>query len=219
MFLFAFQTNKFNRRNDNGTRVDLHTMAFINWLAGGPADPQKIAASRQKYPTWYRRYSLTLMGVVLTYFTIIHPDLITRLNAEPDIEHLQSLQVRILKTREGDPHFDMQLPDGTVQTMEWPVRLSFSGRESVYFWNKSQRQALIGCQATVQVAPIRWSFTNRYRVWGLSCPTANFAIGVEQTTESLQKAKVSIVTLFVGFLILSFPLMAVIFLREKRGVL
>jgi hypothetical protein len=192
---------------------------FINRLAGGPADPQKMAASRQKYPTWYRRYALTLLYGSLIFVGLFYPKIISNLNATPELEHLQTLQVRILKTREGDPHFDMQLPDGTVQTMEWPVRLSFSGRESVYFWNKSQRQALIGCQATVQVAPIRWSFTNRYRVWGLSCPTANFAIGVEQTTESLDKGQFSLEANILVFFVLFFPWFVVIFLREKRGVL
>jgi hypothetical protein len=192
---------------------------FINRLAGGPADPQKMAASRQKYPTWYRRYALTLLYGSLIFVGLFYPKIISNLNATPELEHLQTLQVRILKTREGDPHFDMQLPDGTVQTMEWPVRLSFSGRESVYFWNKSQRQALIGCQATVQVAPIRWSFTNRYRVWGLSCPTANFAIGVEQTSKSLKDNSISVMTLLIECIILALPLGVVLFLREKRGVL
>ncbi len=192
---------------------------FVNWLAGGPPDLQKIEAAKKKYPTWYRRHGLTLLMLIGSYVVMFHPDIITRLNAEPELERLQTMQVRIMQTREGDPHFDMQLPDGSVQTLEWPVRLSFSGRERVYYWTKSQRQALVGCEATVQVAPIRWTLTDRYRVWALSCPATGFEVSVEQTASELRELAVSAKELLIAFLISFFPLCVVFFLREKRGVL
>jgi len=192
---------------------------FVNWLAGGPLDPQKIAAAKKKYPTWYRRYALTLFMMIGTYIIVIHPFVIERLNARLDPDRLQTLQVQIVQTREGDPHFDMQLSDGTVQTMEWPVEVTFSRGNRVYYWSKAQRQALVGCHATAQVALMRWTFTDRYRVWSLSCPSVNFEVGIDQTSQYLNKHARSVTFLLVGFLIIFFPWIVIFFLREKRGVL
>lgn len=192
---------------------------FVNWLAGGPPDPQKIEAAKKKYPTWYRRYAITLYMTFLAYLVLIHPDLISRLNASPELDRLQTMQVRIVQTREADPHFDMQLPDGSVQDMEWPVKVMFYRGLRVNFWTQSQRQALVGCEAMVQVAPIRWTLTDRYRVWALSCPAANFEMSVGQTTKYLNKHATSVMSLLIVFLISFFLLCIVIFLREKRGVL
>ncbi len=193
---------------------------FVNWLAGGPPDLQKIEAAKKKYPTWYRRHAFSMFWLFMGCYGMIYPDLISRLNASPELDRQQTMQVRIVQTREGDPHFDMQLPDGTVQRMEWPVEIIFSrGSSRVYFWDKSQRQALVGCEATVQVAPIRWTLADRYRVWALSCPAASFEVSVDQTTKYLNKHATSVMSLLIGFLVLFFPLWVVFFLREKRGVL
>lgn len=191
---------------------------FVNWLAGGPPDPIKIEAAQKKYPTWYRRHSITLMLMFIAYYAWINPFVVSRLNTTPDLEHMQAMQLRILETREGDPHFDMKLPDGTVQAMEWPVELTFSRGNRVYYWSKAQRQALVGCNATAQVAPVRWTFTNRYRVWSLSCPAINFEVGIDEAVHYLKESTKSVTFLLVG-LILFFPWPIVSFLREKRGVL
>jgi hypothetical protein len=132
---------------------------------------------------------------------------------------MKTLQVIILQAREGDPHFDMQLPDGTVQTMEWPVEVTFSRGNRVYYWDKAQRQAMEGCQATAQVAPMRWTIADRYRVWGLSCPATNFEISIARTSSYLNKHARSVTFLLTGFFCLFFPFWAVFFIREKRGVL
>ena len=193
---------------------------FVDWLAGGPPDPQKIEAAQKKYPTWYRRYSLSLVGITLTYMQMIHPVIISSLNAAPELDRLQTLQVRIVQTREGDPHFDMQLPDGTVQAMEWPVNVTFSRGNRVYYWDKHQRQSLVGCHATAQVAQMRWTLKDRYRVWGLSCPAVNFEVSVEQTFNHLKGFEFSSAMFnFGGVLTLFFPFLVIVFLREKRGVL
>lgn len=177
---------------------------FVNWLAGGPPDPIKIEAAQKKYPTWYRRYALTLCMMIGTYIIVIHPFVISRLNDTPDLDRLHTLQVHIVQTREGAPHFDMRLPDGTVQTMEWPVEVTFSRGNRVYHWNKAQRQALVGCHATAQVAAMRWTFTDRYRVWSLSCPATNFDVGIDETFRELTELARSLTFLLVGFLIIFF---------------
>jgi hypothetical protein len=211
--------------NDEQPPPQLHTpvysqwQRFVNWLAGGPPDPEKIAASRKKYPTWYRRYRLTLFMLIGSYVVLIHPHIITRLNAEPELDRMQTLSVRILKTRELHPHFDMQLPDGSVQAMEWLVKLTISRGKRVFYWTKAQRQALVGCQATIQMAPIRWTITDRYRVWALSCPSIGFEVSVEQTAGELRALATSVKELLISCLILFFPFWIVFFLREKRGVL
>lgn len=211
--------------NSNQPTTELNAAAynrwqrFVNWLAGGPPDPTKIEAAKKKYPTWYRRYALTLCIAGGASLGMIYPFAIERLNATLELDHLQTLQVRIVQTREGDPHFDMQLPDGTVQTMEWPVEVTFSRGNRVYYWNKAQRQALVGCHATVHGALMRWTFTDRYRVWGLSCPAANFEVGIDQTFPYLNKHARSVMFLLANLLILVFPFGVVLFLREKRGVL
>lgn len=192
---------------------------FVNWLAGGPPDPQKIAAAQKKSPTWYRRYALSLSWLLMTSGGMIYPLIISRLNSMPELDRMQTMQLRIVQTREGDPHFDMQLPDGTVQVMEWPVKLRFRRGERVYYWTKAQRQALVGCNAKAQVALIRWTFTDRYRVWSLSCPDVNFEVGINETTLDLKESATSVTSLVIGLLVLVFPLWIVFFLREKRGVL
>lgn len=190
---------------------------FVNWLAGGPPDPVKLQSARLK--PWYTRYGLTLIGIIMAAYGMVYPFVIERLNATPELDQMQTVQLRIVQAREGDPHFDMQWPDGTVQSMEWPVEVTFSKGNRVYYWNKAQRQALVGCQATAQVAPMRWTLTDRYRVWGLFCPAVSFEVSIDQTTNYLNKHARSLKSLLVGFLILFFPLGFVLFLREKRGVL
>lgn len=192
---------------------------FVNWLAGGPPDAQKIEAAQKKYPAWYRRHAFSMFWLSMACYGMIYPFVIERLNAKPELDRMQTLHVRIVQTREGDPHFDMQLPDGTVQIMEWPVKASFSRGNRVNYWNKTQRQALVGCNATAQVALMRWTFTDRYRVWSLSCPAANFEVSIDQTTQYLNKHATSIKSLLRDLLIGFFPLWVVFFLREKRGVL
>lgn len=192
---------------------------FVNWLAGGPPDPEKIAASRKKHPTWYRRHAFSSFWLFMGIMGLFYPDIISRLNAEPELDRLQTLSVRIVQTREKDPHFDMQLPDGSVQAMEWPVKLMFFRGKRVYYWSKAQRQALVGCQATIQMAPIRWTITDRYRVWALSCPSIGFEVGVQQTAQNLKRHATSAKEILITFLISFFPLWIVFFLREKRGVL
>ena len=192
---------------------------FVDWLAGGPPDPQKIEAAQKKYPTWYRRHAFSIFWLFMGCYGMIYPFVVSRLNATPELERMQTLQVRIVQTREGDPHFDMQLPDGTVQTMEWPVEVTFSRGNRVFYWSKAQRQALVGCNATAQVALMRWTLTDRYRVWSLSGPTANFDVGIDETHHDLTELARSVTFLLVGLLIGIFPWLIVLFLREKRGVL
>ena len=192
---------------------------FVNWLAGGPPDPEKIAAAHKKRPTWYRRHAFSSFWLFMGCMGLFYPDIISRLNAEPELDRFQTLSVRIVQTREKHPHFDMQLPDGSVQAMEWPVKLMISRGKRVFYWTKAQRQALVGCQATIQMAPVRWTITDRYRVWALSCPATGFEVSVEQTAGELRELAVSPKTLLITFFIFFFPLWIVFFLRERRGVL
>ncbi len=176
---------------------------FIDWLAGGPPDPAKLQAARLK--PWYSRYVLSLIFIVGAAYGMVYPFVVERLNAAPELDRMQTVQLRILQAREGDPHFEMQWPDGTVQSMEWPVEVTFSRGNRVFFWNKAQRQALVGCLATAQVAPMRWTLTDRYRVWGLSCPAVGFEVSIVQTTNYLNKHARSLKFLLVVLLLGFFP--------------
>jgi hypothetical protein len=190
---------------------------FIDWLAGGPPDPVKLQAARLK--PWYARYGLSIVWFSMAAYGMIYPFVIERLNATPELDRMQTVQLRIMQAREGDPHFDMRWSDGTVQSMEWPVEVTFSRGNRVFYWNKAQRQALVGCLATAQVTAMRWTLTDRYRVWSLSCPAVGFEVNIDQTTNYLNKHARSLKSLLVGFLILFFSLGFVFFLREKRGVI
>mgnify|MGYP000911886679 CR=1 FL=1 len=194
---------------------------MIDCLTNGPPDPARIQAARLKRPKWYSRYALTLLGCVCTYAMFVHPLIISRvLNAEPDWAQMQTLDVHILKTRHNDPHFEMQLADGRVLHMEWPVTINFfTGRKRYHLWEKEQRLALVGCRAKVQVAPVRWTLTDRYRVWSLSCPSTGFYVGVDQTAQDLRRSlRATVVANWLSaplFLLMVF----IVFIREKRGVL
>jgi hypothetical protein len=190
---------------------------FIDWLAGGPPDPVKLQAARLK--PWYARYGLSIVWFSMAAYGMIYPFVVERLNATPELDRMQTVQLRIMQAREGDPHFDMRWSDGTVQSMEWPVEVTFSRGNRVFYWNKAQRQALVGCLATAQVTAMRWTLTDRYRVWSLSCPAVGFEVNIDQTTNYLNKHARSLKSLLVGFLILFFSLGFVFFLREKRGVI
>lgn len=194
--------------------------SVVDWLAGGPYDPQKIEAKKKKYPTWYRMYALTLVGIVSYGIVLLYPLILTRvLNATPNMDQMQTIQVRILKTREIPPHLDMQLADGRVQSMEWPLMITFFRGTRFPDWTKAQRLALEGCQATAQVAPVRGTVPPHYRVWSLSCPATSFDISMAQTTQWLNRSmqRIAPLELFLNSIISLF--LIVIFLRERRGVI
>jgi hypothetical protein len=87
-------------------------------------------------------------------------------------------------------------------------------------WEKTDRQALVGCQAKALVAPTRWTLLDRYRVWALSCPAIGFEVGLKETLMDLRvDQEISEESFLVIPFLLFFPLCVVVFLRERRGVL
>lgn len=192
---------------------------FIDWLAGGPPDPEKLEAARLK--PWYKKYLGSLICWGLWFGLIAYPHFVTVLNAQPDTSQIRTLDVRIVQTRDGKPHFVMELPEGRQLSVYWPVDVSFLGDRRFNGWTKEERQALVGCQASAQLSPIRMGvFSHQYRVWTLSCPQTGFRVGMEETQRELARdVNLSSWFFWIPALVFYFPVGFVFFLREKRGVL
>lgn len=192
---------------------------FIDWLAGGPPDPEKIAAARLK--PWYKRYQLSLVIWGGWLVVMAYPQGVTHLNAKPDFRQLETVQVHIVQTRDRDPHFVMEWPDGQQRSVYWPKTVTFFGAGSFHLWTSTERQALVGCRATARISSIRyWVLAGQYRVWALSCPSIGFEIGSDQTQQIMGKELKIGLDAFLGVtLFVLAPLGFVFFLRERRGVL
>lgn len=193
---------------------------FIDWLAGGPPDPIKIQAAQRK--PWYNRYSLSviIMGggwaVMLPY-----PYAVDLLNEQPDRHHIQTVQAKVLKTGDRNPHFLLELPSGERVSAYWPTRVHQLGYPSFYGWTRDERTALVGCQATVLLSPVKyWMLFQQQRVWALRCAETGFEVTLPQAQDLLASSiRIRSESLWIFSLIVFAPLGFVFFLREKRGVL
>jgi hypothetical protein len=189
---------------------------FINWLAGGPPDPQKIAKAQQQ--RWYRRHHETLYLIGIIFAITPAPSIVSHINGVPSTDELQTVQVRILRTQELEPHLWVQMPDGQERWMEWPVDIKFSRvRSPSYGWTDAQRKALVGCMAEVHGLPLRWTVTDRYRVWSLSCPEKDIYIKQELLAAEYVFILKRGLPVFLVVETICILFMIVVFLREKRG--
>jgi len=151
----------------------------------------------------------------------LYPYLVDLLNLQPDASRIQTVQATVLQTRDRDPHLVLELSHGDQVSAYWPTRVHQLGGSSFFGWTREDRAALVGCQATVELSPIRyWMFFWHKRVWALHCPETGFEVTRTQAQERLIFSLEYNGTLLLIFtLILIAPLGFVFFLRERRGVL
>lgn len=195
---------------------------FIDWLAGGPPDPEKIAAARLK--PWYKRYlgSVVIwLGGWLIFFP--YPIAVDLLNLQPDARLTKTVQAKVLQTRESDPHLLLELPNGERVSAYWPTDLAILKSFRFYGWTREERLALVGCEATVVLSPIKyWVWFQQQRVWALHCPDTRFEATLAQTQSRLATNVFDIGKWMLGSFFSLFvlaPLGFVFYLRERRGVL
>jgi hypothetical protein len=195
---------------------------FIDWLAGGPPDPEKIAEAQLK--PWYKRYlgSVVIwLGGWLIFFP--YPIAVDLLNLQPDARLTKTVQAKVLQTREKDPHLLLELPNGERVSAYWPKSVHLLGSLRFHGWTREERLALVGCEATVVLSPIKyWVWFQQQRVWALHCPDTGFEATQEQTQAELTKSVFDtgswLFQIFLTLFVLA-PLGFVFFLRERRGVL
>ena len=188
---------------------------FIDKLAGGPPNLEKLDKLKGKH--WFVRHHVSLGMLLGSFAMLLAPELVAHLNGIPDPTALQTLQVRIVRTHPTEPHLFVELPDGSQRGMEWPVRIS-GGRGGFrsYVWTDEQRERLPGCLATVRGVPLRWTITDRFRVWEMDCVSQGIHIGLNKTVQDHTVPWDFNVFLFVLYSGVHFFIF-VIYLREKRG--
>ena len=180
-------------------------------LAGGPPNLEKIAGK-----SWLALHRSSLSGMALFLAGFVGPEMVTWYNGFPALEELETHQVTIVAVQEKDPHFAVDMADGSRKIMEWPVPVSYYGGFPSYAWSKEQRQLLPGCQAEIQGVPMRWTIRERYRIWSLDCPEK----GIRITTERITKDYAGWInpSKFIWFIPFSYCLfLLVVFIRESRG--
>lgn len=186
---------------------------FIDKIAGKP-NPEKLEKLKSK--PWFFRHGETLALLAISFAVLVGPEVSNQVNGIPDPENLQTLKVKILRTHQTEPHLYVEMPDGNQRGMEWPVRISYRGGFRSYVWTDEQRKHLPLCEATVQGAPLRWIFSDRFRIWSLECTNQNIQIGFDKTVEAQSFEEET--APYITAIILAYHLfILVIFLREKRG--
>ena len=180
-------------------------------LAGGPPNLEKIAGK-----SWLALHKTSLFGVACFFAIIAGPEIVTWLNGIPAADELETHQVTIVAVQEKDPHFAVDMADGSRKIMEWPVPISYHGGFPSYAWDKERRQQLPGCNAEIQGVQVRWTIRERYRIWSLDCPEKGIRITTEMTTKDYSgwlKSRKS--GWFIPFSYCLFLL--IVFIRESRG--
>ena len=189
---------------------------FINWLAGGPPNLEKLEKLKGKF--WFVRHNVSLIMLLTSLAGGIAPMIVDYLNGIPDPTDLEMVRIRILSTHLVEPHLLVEMPDGSQRGMEWPVAISYHGGFRSYVLADEERQRLPGCQAMVRGMPLRWTINERFRVWELDCPEQNIHIDLDKTIRAHTDPWDLKVFFFVIYLGL-YLFIAVIFLRERRGTL
>ena len=185
--------------------------AKFDKLAGGPPNLEKIAGK-----SWLRLHKTSLFGVACFFAIIVGPGIVIWFNGIPAVDELETHYVTIVATQEKDPHFAVNMADGSRKIMEWPVAISFYGGFRSNAWNKEQRNLLPGCKAKIQGVPMRWTTRERYRIWSLDCPEKGIRVGFERTSKLYEITLLSHRDMwFIPFGCCLFLL--IVFIRESRG--
>ena len=183
----------------------------LNKLAGGPPNLERIAGK-----SWLALHRVSLPLIIFFTAGWGGPEIVTWHNGIPTPYELETHQVQIVAVQEKDPHFAVDMADGSRRIMEWPVTVSYYGGFRSNAWDKAHRELLLGCKAEIQGLPMRWTIRERYRIWSLDCPEKGIRVGLERTSKlyeiTLKGSRV------MAFIPISFYLfLLIVFIRESRG--
>lgn len=187
---------------------------LINRIGGEIPSGEKIELLSKKPASV--RYKNSLCLVLIMFAVAIYPTFVGLINDVPDDLELESMQGRIVNTREKEPHLLVEFPDGRRRNLEWPVAISARGGFASHNWTAEERIRLRGCLAEIRGVPLRWAITDRFRVWELKCPQENLFFEFAETRRFYK----GINWVYFGMSIFCLPAFIVcfgIFLREKRG--
>ena len=141
-------------------------------------------------------------------------------NGVPERTELQTLFGKVVQTHRLTPHLLIELPDGQLKSMEFPVNPSAMGSGRTYVgWNEDlQAKPLIGCNVEVRGVPMKWTFDDRFRVFELICLDKRIGIGgLELAEQRLKSDQIFLALLILGFWF-AVPVPAFIFVlyRERK---
>lgn len=142
-------------------------------------------------PHWYQRQVVEITVIVMAFFVITLPWVVSVHNGYPNDAELETIHATILKTSRLDPHLIVALEDGTKMTMEFPVYISGRSSMAFYGWSTSDRKRLVGCEVEVKGIWLEWTVFERFRVWELKCPAKNIVIDRATTEEQFEFARQS----------------------------
>ena len=141
-------------------------------------------------------------------------------NQVPERAELQTLFGKVIQTHRLTPHLLIQLPDGQLKSMEFPVYPSLMGGGGAYVgWREDvEAKQLIGCNVEVHGVPMKWTFDNRFRVFELVCLEKHIGSGgLEYSKKTLQSEQwVWIVIFFVTWFLALVPLFVFVLNRERK---
>jgi hypothetical protein len=120
--------------------------------------------------------TIFLFGTAIWWGTIF---LISFANGVPERTQLQIMFGKVIKTQRLTPHLLIELPDGKLRLMEFPVPLSLKGGGNPFYgWREDiEAKQLIGCNVEIRGVPMKWTFEDRFRVWELICWDKQIAVG------------------------------------------
>ena len=196
----------------------------LNYMPEKPAvnpapDPTMQPESKKK--PWFVKYRTTLGLLVCWFFVLILPWIVDMLNGIPKPDELKTIEVRVLRIYEKEPHLRVQLPDGSEQYMEFPVSIGMKGGYLFHELSADEKARLPGCRAVVRGVPLKWTLTDRFRVWELICLEKNIYLNFDRSVKYFKNIEhgtgVKVITGIGNFAV--FVFFFVVFLREKRGTL
>lgn len=180
-------------------------------------DQKQEKQKEKRSRPWFIRFSGTLTVLILGLLGLVAPFVVSLLNDIPDEADLQSISVRILKIYPTDPHLLVRLPDGHQRGMEWPVIISFGKKGMVsYILTDEENRRLPGCLATVRGVPLKWTISERFRIWELSCPDKNIQITFEKTKRDFDRSRNGRFIISISVIIAMLFYTLFVFLLEKR---
>jgi hypothetical protein len=123
--------------------------------------------------TWFaklRRYSNTIGGTLVISLLAANYWISNYLNPVPQVSELRRYSVTITHSYLRGQHFLATGSDGRSQAFLLPQPFNFTGKASYYPGvNPDIQKSWIGCQATLQGVPVRFSLNDQIRVWSLKC--------------------------------------------------
>lgn len=126
------------------------------------------------------RYATTLSALVVYLPIVLYPAFVALQNPPPQQTELTYLSVKILSAQRFSPNFTLRRIDGTGVEANFPADLYFSSALHPSHFSgmtKSDLAKMVGCNASVGVKAIAWSYPSRLSVWDVqsSCGQYSYA--------------------------------------------